>query len=86
MAVLSERSACPVGVPQFHRICTALFFVFFLQKSLFKFLLSSGGAGSVDKLLPCQSEDWNSDLQSPHKTWASTQKTDSRVKVADRAS
>lgn len=86
MAALSERAACPVGVPQFHLVCTALFFVFFLQKSLFKFLLSRGGEGSVDKLLPCQSEDWNSDLQSPHKTWVGTQKTDSWVKVAGKAS
>lgn len=85
MAVLSERSACPVGLPQFHLVCTALFFVFFLQKSLFKFLLSSGAESSVDKLLPCQSEDWNSDPQSPHKTWAGPQKTGAWVKVAGKA-
>lgn len=84
MAVLSERSVCSVGLPQFHLVCTALFFAF-LQKSLFRFLLSSGGESSVDKLLSCQSEDWNLDPQSPHKTWAGTRKTDAWVKVAGKS-
>lgn len=70
-----------MGELHFHRDISTVFFSYlFLQKSLLKILLRVWGEGSVNKSHCCQSEDWNSDPQNPHKNRAHAQKAGSWVK------